>query len=105
MRKRIVTEQVTRTVPVAREQATVVREPITEANVPQATDGPALSEEEHEVVLDKSVPVVSKGTVPVERVRWTRRRSPQERVTDQVRKEQIGLGNDGTPSTADPAGR
>lgn len=37
--------------PVSVERATVVREAITEENMLNAMDGPALSEEEHEVVL------------------------------------------------------
>jgi stress response protein YsnF len=47
----VVTDQVEKTVPVRREEVRVEREPITEANVGDATSGPAISEEEHEVVL------------------------------------------------------
>ncbi len=90
LRKRIVTETVTQTVPVSVERATVVREPITEANMPNAMDGPALSEEEHEVVLHAEQPVVHKETVPVERVRLaTETVTEQQQVSEQVRKEQI----------------
>ena len=90
LHKRIVTEQVTQTVPVAREQATVTREPITAANMPQAMGGPAISEEEHEVVLQQEVPVVAKEAVPVERVRLaTDTVTEQATVSEQVRKEQI----------------
>ncbi len=90
LRKRIVTETVTQTVPVSHERATVVREPITEANMPNAMDGPALSEEEHEVVLHAEQAVVHKETVPVERVRLaTETVTEQQQVSEQVRKEQI----------------
>ena len=90
LRKRIVTEQVTATVPVSHEEVTVSREPITAANMPQAMDGPAISEEEHEVVLNKEVPVVAKEAVPVERVRLaTDTVTEQETVSAEVRKEQI----------------
>jgi len=90
LRKYIVTENVSQTVPVSREQARVVREPITDANAGAALAGPGLSEEEHEVVLHQDVPVVQKVTVPVERVRLdTDTVTEQVQVTEQVRKEQI----------------
>jgi len=70
----------------------VVREPITDANRGPAMSGPAISEEEHEVVLHDEVPVVQKTAVPVERVRLNKETvTEQETVTDQVRKEQIEL--------------
>jgi stress response protein YsnF len=50
-------------VPVSVERATVVREAITEENMPNAMDGPALSEEEHEVVLYAEQVVVQKEMV------------------------------------------
>ena len=96
LRKRIVTEQVSTTVPVSREQATVTREPITDANMPAAMDGPAISEEEHEVVLQEEVPLVTKETVPVERVRLGKETvTEQQTVSEQVRKEQIESDTDG----------
>ena len=102
LRKRIVTEQVTATVPVTREQATVTREPITAANMPKAMDGPAISEEEHEVVLHQDVPVVAKEVVPVERVRLAKDTvTEQQTVSEQVRKEQIDTDlGDATPGDA-----
>jgi stress response protein YsnF len=51
LRKYVVTEEVQKTVPVQREEVRVEREPITEANVGDATSGPTISDEEHEVVL------------------------------------------------------
>jgi uncharacterized protein (TIGR02271 family) len=90
LRKYVVTEQVTQTVPVSREEVRIEREPITEANMPQATDGPTISEEEHEVVLHAEQPVVQKEAVPVERVRLdTETVTEQQQVSEQVRKEQI----------------
>ena len=90
LRKYVVTEQVTQTVPVSHEEVRVEREPITDANVGRATDGPAISEEEHEVVLHEETPVVEKVTVPVERVRLaTETVTEQQSVTGEVRKEQI----------------
>ena len=51
LRKYVVEDEVTQTVPVRREEVRVEREPITDANVGDATSGPDISEEEHEVVL------------------------------------------------------
>lgn len=90
LRKYVVTENVTQTVPVSREEVVVEREPITDANRGQSLSGPDLSEEEHEVVLHEERPVVEKETVPVERVRLgTETVTDEETVSEQVRKEQI----------------
>ena len=90
LRKYIVSEQVQETVPVEREQVRVEREPITEANMPAAMDGPALSEEEHEVTLRAEEPVVERTVVPKERVRLDKDVvTEQVRVDETVRKEQI----------------
>ncbi|WP_299957407.1 PRC and DUF2382 domain-containing protein [uncultured Modestobacter sp.] len=90
LRKFVVTENVTTTVPVSHEEVRIEREPITDANRGEALDGPAISEEEHEVVLHAERPVVQKEAVPVERVRLdTETVTEQETVADTVRKEQI----------------
>jgi stress response protein YsnF len=47
----VVTENVTKTVPVSHEEVRIDREPITDADRAAAHDGPAISEQEHEVVL------------------------------------------------------
>jgi uncharacterized protein (TIGR02271 family) len=77
-------------VPVQREEVRVEREPITDANVGQAMDGPEISEEEHEVVLHEEEPVVEKRTVPKERVRLDKEIvSDQREIAEEVRKERI----------------
>ena len=60
LQKYVVEEEVTETVPVRREEVRVEREPITDANRGDAVDGPAISEEEHEVVLHAEEVVVEK---------------------------------------------
>ena len=90
LRKYVVTEQVTQTVPVSHEEVRIEREPITDANVGAATSGPAISEEEHEVVLHEERPVVDKETVPVERVRLGHRD-----------RDRAGDGHRGRPQGAD----
>jgi uncharacterized protein (TIGR02271 family) len=95
LRKYVVTENVTQTVPVSHEEVVLEREPITDANIGNALDGPTISEEEHEVVLHAERPVVAKEAVPVERVRLdTETVTEQQTVTDTVRKEQIELDGD-----------
>ncbi|MEP6796678.1 MAG: PRC and DUF2382 domain-containing protein, partial [Lapillicoccus sp.] len=90
LRKYVVTEQQTVTVPITHEEVRIEREPITEANRDQAFDGPAISEEEHEIVLHKEEIVVTKEAVPVERVRLaTESVTEDQQVTEEVRKEQI----------------
>jgi uncharacterized protein (TIGR02271 family) len=90
LRKYVVTENVETTVPVQREEVRVEREPITDANVDAATDGPAISEEEHEVTLHAEEPVVEKRAVPKERVRLDKDVVEEEReVSESVAKERI----------------
>jgi uncharacterized protein (TIGR02271 family) len=90
LRKYIVTEQQTVTVPVQREEVRLEREPITESNRGAAMSGPELSEAEHEVVLHEEQVVVDKNAVPVERVRLdTETVTEDKQVTEEVRKEQI----------------
>lgn len=96
LRKYVVTENVQQTVPVSHEEVRVEREPITEENIGAATDGPAISEEEHEVTLHAERPVVQKEAVPVERVRLdTDTVTEHETVNESVRKEQIDTDVDG----------
>jgi uncharacterized protein (TIGR02271 family) len=90
LRKYVTTEQVTKTVPVQREEVRVEREPITDANLDAAASGPAISQEEHEVTLHEETPVVEKRVVPRERVRLDKETVTEERqVGEEVRKEQL----------------
>ncbi len=100
LRKYVVTEQQSANVQVSREQLRVEREPITEANRGNAYDGPAISEEEHEVVLHEERAVVDKEAVPVERIRLGKETvTDTETVTGEVRKEQIELDEPNTIGT------
>jgi uncharacterized protein (TIGR02271 family) len=95
LRKYVTTEQVEQTVPVRRERVRVEREPITDANRDAATSGPEISEEEHEVILREEEPVVEKRVVPRERVRLDKDTvTGEERVAEEVRKEQIDLDDE-----------
>ena len=103
LRKYVVTENVTQTVPVSHEEVRLEREPITDANRGQATSGSDISEEEHEVTLHAERPVVDKETVPVERVRLgTETVTENHDVNETLRKEQIDdvdTDTDGTSGT------
>ncbi|MCU1406524.1 MAG: hypothetical protein JWQ43_2827 [Glaciihabitans sp.] len=100
LRKHVVTEMKTITVPVSREEVTLVREPISEANIGDATAGPDISEEEHEIVLTEERVIVSKETVPVERVALdTKTVTEQRQVTEEVAHEEIELIEPGTADT------
>jgi uncharacterized protein (TIGR02271 family) len=95
LRKYVVTENVTETVPVSREEVRVEREPITDANAGDALEGPAISEAEHEVTLTAERPVVEKEAVPVERVRLDKETvTDQEQVSETVRKEEIDVDDE-----------
>jgi uncharacterized protein (TIGR02271 family) len=95
LRKYVVTEEVQKTVPVQREEVRVEREPITDANVGDATDGPAISEEEHEVTLHEEEVVTEKRAVPKERVRMDKQTVTEDQtVSEEVRKEQIEAEGD-----------
>ena len=95
LQKYVVEEEVTQTVPVRREEVRIEREPITDANVGDATSGPAISEEEHEVVLHEEAPVAEKRVVPKERVRLDKDVQTEDRqVSDTVRKEQVDVDGD-----------
>ena len=103
LRKYVVTENVTTTVPVEREEARLEREPITDANVDPAMRGPELTESEHEVVLHEEEPVVEKQVVPKERVRLEKETVTDEReVAEEVRKERIDYDDTDDPGTEQP---
>jgi uncharacterized protein (TIGR02271 family) len=100
LRKYVTTEQVQQAVPVRRERVRLEREPVTDANQDAATSGPELSEAEHEVVLHEEEPVVEKRVVPRERIRLGKETvTGEERVAEDVRREQIELDDGDSPTT------
>jgi uncharacterized protein (TIGR02271 family) len=95
LKKYVVTEEVQQTVPVQREEVRLEREPITDANAGDATDGPPISEDQHEVVLHEEEVVTEKRAVPKERVRLDKDTVTDEQtVSEEVRKEQIEAEDD-----------
>ncbi|MEU8679213.1 PRC and DUF2382 domain-containing protein [Streptomyces sp. NPDC048560] len=88
LHKYVVTENVTRTVPVSHEEVRVVREPLLpdEKSTGQTTFG----EQDVEVTLHAERATVRKEAVPVERVRLeTSKVTEQKEVSAEVRKEKI----------------
>ena len=70
-------------------------EPVTEANRGEALAGPELTESEQEITLTEERPVVSKETVPVERVRLEKDvETDVQQVEETVGKERIELEGD-----------
>ncbi|MDA0171416.1 PRC and DUF2382 domain-containing protein [Solirubrobacter taibaiensis] len=92
LKKYVVEDEVTKTVPVRREEVRLEREPITDANRGDAASGPDISEEEHEVVLHEEEVVVDKQAVAKERVRLDKDVTTEEKtVSDTVRSERIDV--------------
>jgi uncharacterized protein (TIGR02271 family) len=88
--KHIVTENVTKTVPVQHEEVRIEREPITDANRDAATAGGELTEEEHEVTLHEDEVVVDKQT-----------RAQGARADGQGHQHRAARGLRGSPQGAD----
>ncbi|MCX2970635.1 MULTISPECIES: PRC and DUF2382 domain-containing protein [Streptomyces] len=104
LRKYVVTEEEQQTIPLRKEQVSLEREPITEANRGAALSGPEIAESEYEVTLHEERPMVEKRAEPVERVRLrVEERTENETVRGQVRKERIDAESD-TPDGI-PEGR
>lgn len=90
LRKYVVTEKVTETVALRHQEVRIGREPITDANRETALQRGHLLEEAYEVVLHSERPVVSKETVPVERVRLrTETVTGDQVVNETLRSERI----------------
>ncbi len=87
LRKYVVTEDQSVTVPVQHEEVHIEREPITD---PSAVRNAEIGEAEQEVTLHEDRVVVNKQAVPVERVRLAVDEVEDERtVSDTVRKEKF----------------
>lgn len=91
LRKFVVTEEQTVNVPVSHEEVRVVREPIQPGD---NLTGATIGEDTVEVTLHEDQVVVDKDVVGVEKVRLdTELVTEQQQVTEQVRKEQIEVGD------------
>ncbi|MFD8621759.1 MULTISPECIES: PRC and DUF2382 domain-containing protein [unclassified Streptomyces] len=92
LHKYVVTEEVTRSVPVSHEEVRVVREPLRPGE--KVTGTTDLGEQDVEVTLHAERATVRKEAVPVERVRLeTERVTEQKEVSAEIRKEKIDYGD------------
>jgi hypothetical protein len=107
LRKYVVTEYLTRTIPVRREEVRLEElpapaEPVGEPDdkgAAQAAGDQALLE----VVLHREEPVIQLRVVPAERVRLFKDVVTEQRtITEEIRKEQIDLWSDLPGQPADP---
>ena len=88
LRKYVVTEEKSVTVPVSHEEVRVEREPVSGRHAGDAKIG----EEVQEVTLHEEVPVVGKDTVATEEVRLsTDQVTEEKRVSEEVRREEVDV--------------
>ena len=99
LRKFVVTEEQTVTVPVSHEEVRLVREPLEPG---EAVGDATIEEAASDVTLTEERLIVSKETVPVEKVGLaTETVTEQQDVTESVRKEQIEFDDGSGTSYAD----
>lgn len=101
LRKYVTTETVTRTVPVQREEVRIEREPIAEEDRDEVSNRPASDDE---VILHEERVIVTKETVPVERVRIvTETVADEVTIREKVHKEHFdgedSEGSEGSEGT------
>ncbi|WP_406290090.1 PRC and DUF2382 domain-containing protein [Streptomyces sp. NBC_00209] len=105
LHKYVVTENVTRSVPVSHEEVRVVREPLQPGDKTSTRAGD-LTEQDVEVTLHAERATMRKETVPVERVRMeTQRVTEQKEVSAELRKEQIDYADGTTKGGKDMGGK
>ncbi|MHA7190202.1 DUF2382 domain-containing protein [Arthrobacter sp. MDT2-16] len=106
LRKYVVTEEVSQSVPVEREELLIEREPITSATLDSDYTGSLFQEEAVEFVgREEHAVVMGKETVAVERVRLGRTKvTGRATVREQVRKERIASSVDGEGETGADTG-
>lgn len=104
LHKYVVTENVTRTVPVSHEEVRVVREPLQPGD--KAAGRGDLTEQDVEVTLHAERATMRKEAVPVERVRMeTKKVTEQKEVSAELRKEQIDYADGTTKGGKDMGGK
>lgn len=99
LRKVVVTEEVTVTVPVRREEVWLEQMPASDADHADALEEPEMDTDPdmtlYELTLYEEVPVVEKRVVPRERVRLVKTFATEElAVSDELRKERVELDDD-----------
>lgn len=91
LRKYVVTENVTKTVPVQREEVRIEREPLAEGE-----SAGKIGDDEQEMVLHEEEVVTDKKVVGKEKVRLEKDTTTEEKqVSEEVRKEQVEVDQAG----------
>jgi stress response protein YsnF len=99
--KYVDTEPVEQQVRLGHEEAVIEREPVTGSGLGSGTQ---IGEDEREIILHEERPVISKETVPVERVRIrAERREEDQTVRSEVRKERIEVERDDDTTGGGPS--
>lgn len=94
--KSVETEHFERDVPVTREELRVERVPLTDEDRAQAAETPRMEEQDEEIILHSERAVVSKESVPVEKVRISKQEvSDTQHVEGELRKEHIDVEQEG----------
>lgn len=102
LRKQVVTEEVTVTVQVRREELVIEREPIGRDGVAAPEDGAFEEAAETVIVLHAEEPVVGRRVVPVERVKLRKDMVlEQASITEPVRRERAEVEH--IPTSEEPA--
>ncbi len=105
VRKYVVTEMVTKTVPVRREELRIEYEPIPPDDAVPSADEPRSAEGPIEMTLYEEQLVIEKRVVPRERVSVrTETITEHQVISDEVRREQIDLDRAGATRRAKEAG-
>jgi len=103
IRKFVVTEQQTVTVPVSHDEVRVIREPLQPGD---SVDGATIGEDSIDVALMQDQVHVDKRVVGVEKVRLaTETVTEQQQVSETVRKEQIEMTGDTTGTVPAQVGK
>ncbi|GAA0588942.1 PRC and DUF2382 domain-containing protein [Actinomadura livida] len=98
--KWVETEMVEHTIPVSHEEIRIDREPIAGG---EPSSNVSLSEDDQEIILYEERPVVTKETVPVERIRIrTDQVQDEQTVRGEIRKERIEVTRDEIPTEKEP---
>jgi len=106
LNKYVTTEHVERAVPVQQEKVVIEREPINQANVGKAMQGPDISEAHYETTLKKDVVSAEKEAVPIERIRLAKQtETGVENIGADLRKEHVDLTTTQQGEKIDTLGR
>ena len=102
LRKRVVTEEVSVTIPLRREELVIEREPIAPGDAEAPPDA-QIVDADWDFVLLAEQPVIEKRIVPVEQIRLRKEVVVEEEtISDEVRKERVDVAQEPPTSSTPP---